>query len=615
MRHTVLAAVVSAGLLVPAAPAALAAPTATGTAASTASLRPPQPPTGAIDTEDLARRYDQGPQYRIPALTTSTKGTVIAAYDRRPTMADVPSNIAIVIRRSTDGGRTWLPQQVVRESPAPEGHGDPSLLVDRETGRIFVLYVSSINQGFGGGATGNSDTDPNATQMDYSYSDDDGVTWQHRRITSMAKNPAWGGLFAASGEGIQLRHGAHAGRLVQQYAIRYNGQNYAASLYSDDHGATWTFGQLVGPGADENKTVELSNGDVMLNSRTAPYRKVAISHDGGETYGPFEADPELPDSGNNGSIMRLYPNAPADDPRSKMLLFSNTPDPSIRRGATVRMSCDDGQTWPVSKAITQGSSGYSTLSHLPDGRIGLLWEREGYEYITMSRFDVSWLAGLCAPLSLTLPASHQAGTKASATVRVTNQTSGTLAPGNVTLEPGTTWAAGSVRVPRLAAGETRTVSVPFSAPTSVVGDKPITARYTVDGQSSSTRSTLTVTPAANPPAAPAVSGELYPDSTVPLGAAGWADDRLAFWMRVGSTGNQQLTDVTVTGNLDNLASCHYSALAAGQSYLCKTATHTVTAAEVAAGQYAPLVTVTGTTPSGRRVSQTVTPQPIVVRNP
>lgn len=599
MRHTVLAAVACAGLLV------TAAPTTHAVAVD-----------GSIETQDIANRYSGGgTQYRIPALTTTNAGTVIGSYDRRPAMADVPSNIAIVIKRSKDGGQTWLPQQVVRESPAPEGHGDPSLVVDRETGRIFIFYISSINQGFVGGATGNSDTDPNGTQMDYSYSDDDGVTWQHRRITSMAKNPLWGGLFAASGEGIQLRHGQYAGRLLQQYAIRYNGANYAASLYSDDHGETWKFGATVGPGADENKTVELSNGDVMLNSRTAPYRKVAISHDGGQTYGAFEPDPELPDSGNNGSIMRLYPDAPASDPRSKMLLFSNTPDPSIRREVTVRMSCDDGDTWPISKAVTQATSGYSTLSHLPDGKLGMLWEREGYQYITMTRFDQSWLQGVCAPLQVTLPASHQAGTKAKATVVVTNQTGTTTNRGTVTLEPSAAWGGSRVSVPRLAPGQSRAVTVPFTAPKTVVGSQPITARYTVDGLSSSSARTLTVTSAPNPPAAPAVSAELYPDSTAPGGAAGWADDRLAFWMRVANSGNLNLTDVTVTGNLDNLPTCRFSALAAGQSYLCKTATHTVTAAEVSSGSFAPTITVTGTTPSGMRVSTTVNPAPIVVRNP
>ncbi|NEE06469.1 exo-alpha-sialidase, partial [Streptomyces sp. SID7499] len=230
------------------------------------------------------------PHYRIPALTTSVKGTVIAAYDTRPTLGDLPGNLGVVVRRSTDGGTTWGTQQVVRKEAAPKGFGDPSLLVDRTTGRIFVFYAGSVNQGFFGSATGNDESDPDILQADYSYSDDDGVTWTHRRITKQIKNPAWAGVFAASGEGIQVRHGAYKGRLIQQYAIRNNGANYAVSAYSDDHGATWKTGNPVGPGGDENKTVELSDGRIMLNNRSAPYRTVAYSSDGGVTYTPFTQD-------------------------------------------------------------------------------------------------------------------------------------------------------------------------------------------------------------------------------------------------------------------------------------------------------------------------------------
>ncbi|WP_071606462.1 DUF7507 domain-containing protein [Luteipulveratus halotolerans] len=280
------------------------------------------------------------------------------------------------------------------------------------------------------------------------------------------------------------------------------------------------------------------------------------------------------------------------------------------------MSCDDGKTWPISKVVTPGSSGYSTLTRLPDGDLGLLWEREGYQRITFSRFGTDWLQGLCAPLQLTLPVSHTAGTKATATVTVTNQTSTRLGSGTITLEPGATWGAKPVSVPALKPGESRTVAVPFSAPTTVAGAKPIAARYAVGGVSSSTTTRdLTVAPAANSPAAPAISSLLVPDNTAPGGDPGWAGDRLTFWARVANTGNQDLTDVTVIGNLDGLPTCHYSALAPSQSYVCKAATHTVTADEVAAGSYAPSITVTGTTPSGARVSTVVTPDPIDVRNP
>ncbi|MEU2084352.1 sialidase family protein [Streptomyces albus] len=346
-------------------------------------------------TVDLATRGQGYPEYRIPALTTTEDGTLIAAYDARPTLADLPGHIAIVVRRSTDGGATWGPQQVVRSDPAPKGYGDPSLLTDRTTGRVFLFHAASVNQGFAGSATGNDESDPDVLQTDLSYSDDGGVTWRHRRITAMVKDPTWAGTFAASGQGIQLRHGAHRGRLIQQYVVRKDGQNYAASVHSDDHGRTWRTGELVGPGTDENKTVELSDGTVMLNNRAAPHRTVARSTDGGVTYTPLRADTQLPDPGNNGSVVRYAPDAPSGDPRSRWLLFSNTESTTERRNLTVKLSCDDGRTWPVKKVIDSGPAGYSTLTVLPDGRVGLLYERDGYRYLTYTSFGLDEVGGGC----------------------------------------------------------------------------------------------------------------------------------------------------------------------------------------------------------------------------
>ena len=144
---------------------------------------------------------------------------------------------------------------MVRADSAPFGFGDPSLLVDGRTGRIFLFYVASHQQGFFGAGPGIDDADPKVLHAEYSWSDDDGRSWQHRRITAAIKDPGWGGLFASSGAGIQLQHGPHAGRLIQQYVVRVRGGNYGASAYSDDHGLTWRMGALVGPGVAEHKTV------------------------------------------------------------------------------------------------------------------------------------------------------------------------------------------------------------------------------------------------------------------------------------------------------------------------------------------------------------------------
>lgn len=353
---------------------------------------------------DVATAGEGGwPRYRIPALTVAPNGDLLAFYDGRPTMQDLPSNIALLMRRSRDGGRTWREPQVLRSAPPPAGFGDPSALVDRITGDVFVFHAASIDAGFASSTTGSDAADAKVLHADYSVSHDNGRTWTHRRITTELKagHADWAGMFAASGEGIQLRRGPHAGRLVQQYTVRRSGANYAVSAWSDDHGATWHTSEPVGPGADENKVVELSDGRVMLNARATPHRLVAFSADGGATYSALLPDSALPDPGNNGSIIRAFPDAERSDPRSRMLLFSNTADLRERRNLTVRLSCDDGATWPVSRVVQSGASAYSTLTPLRgkngqwEGSYGLLYERDGYRHISFTSFALDWLGGGC----------------------------------------------------------------------------------------------------------------------------------------------------------------------------------------------------------------------------
>ncbi len=354
-----------------------------------------QPAAAPLAEQDLATAGAGSPFYRIPALAVTTNGTLLAAYDARPTLGDLPSPIALVMRRSIDNGRTWLPQFVVRQEQAPEGFGDPSLIVDRVTGRVFLFHAAGWNQGFFGSHTGNRHDDPDVLQADVSYSDDDGLTWTHRRITSQIKDPAWGGIFASSGQGIQLRYGPHAGRLVQQYVVRFEGQNWAASAYSDDHGDTWRMGRLVGPDADENKSVELSDGTLMLNIRAKPFRKVAFSRDGGQSWTGLRDEVQLIDPANNASVIRLYPEAPTGTPEARQLLFSNTESRDRRENLTLRLSCDDGATWPIRKVVEPAGASYSTLARLADGRFGLLYERGSVDRLVFAAFDLDWLGGGC----------------------------------------------------------------------------------------------------------------------------------------------------------------------------------------------------------------------------
>ncbi|UKY48788.1 sialidase family protein [Streptomyces inhibens] len=348
------------------------------------------------ETTDLAVSGQGAHTYRIPALTTLPDGSLIAAYDRRnASAADLPGNVDVMVRRSTDKGRTWSAPRAAVDYDGGVGAGDPSLLVDRKTGRVFLFHAyAPKGVGFGNAGAGNAHDSTTVLHTDYSYSDDRGLSWHHRRLTHDLKDPSWRGIFASSGSGSQLA----GGRLLQQYAFRKaDGSMWAASAYSDDHGATWHMGTPVGPLMDENKTVELADGRVMLNSRTSSTTKrlVAHSRDGGLSYSAPAPDDELIDPANNASILRYDPAAPAHQPRSHWLLFSNTASTGARENLTVRASYDDGESWPISRAVAPGAAAYSTLTRLTDGTFGLLYESGPYQKITFARFDDAWLGVNC----------------------------------------------------------------------------------------------------------------------------------------------------------------------------------------------------------------------------
>lgn len=209
-------------------------------------------------------------------------------------------------------------------------------------------------------------------------------------------------MFAASGRGIQLRYGSHAGRLIQQFVgrvIQKDGSTaqQAYSVYSDNGGKTWQMGQPVGEGMDENKVVELSNGDVMLNSRPSDgsgYRKVAISTDGGETYSEPKTEKQLPDPANNAGIARMYPDAEEGSAQAKILLFTNTNSQTDRVDGTIRYSCDDGQNWSDGRLYHSGSTDYSTVTALGNDEFGIFYEIVGNKLV-FAKVDKEWIGVSC----------------------------------------------------------------------------------------------------------------------------------------------------------------------------------------------------------------------------
>ena len=391
-----------------------------------------RPMTAAVpDVEHvLATRGSGGyRQYRIPALAVSRTGTVLAAYDGRPNLDDLPNPIDLLLRRSTDSGRTWGAQQVVRTGEGLNGYGDPSLLVDVETGRIFMFHAAGTHAGFFEAAAG-MEPDDNIQHCDLSYSDDDGLTWQHRRITAQLKlrppvrprgprtdEPAITGIFAAAGQGIQIHTGPYRGRLIQQYVVLAGDEIMAASAYSDDHGDTWTLGELIGArthghAPNENKVAALQDGRLLLHSRGTPRRLAAMSDDGGATWSALRPVEDLPDPGDNGSLVRFdglpSPTSQADASTDSWLLATNNQDTALRRNTVISLSINNGRSWPAKLVLCPGSSAYSTATRLPDGNIGVLYERQGYREIVFASVPTEQLLDQLAAAGGAPPADAKA---------------------------------------------------------------------------------------------------------------------------------------------------------------------------------------------------------------
>ncbi|MEO8564121.1 MAG: exo-alpha-sialidase, partial [bacterium] len=378
---------------------AAAPSTATPTAAS-ATAPPP-----VFQRIKLEQSGDAGVHtYRIPALAVANDGTLIAAFDaRNDSKGDLPGNIDVMVRRSRDLGRSWSAARRVVDFDAGRGGGDASLLVDRTTGRVFLFYVyAPAGMGIFKSNTDRDSASTGTVHPQVIWSDDHGASWKGPRdLTAQLKPSGATGMFATSGHGIQLSaRSAAPGRLLQPYAwLDGERRMHAANAYSDDHGATWRLGASIGTGLDENKVVELSDGRVMQNIRSyakeVSHRLVAISHDGGVHFDSAMVDRQLPDPRNNADIVRVAPDAAPATREAQMLLFSNTADEAHRRNLTVRLSCDSGRSWPVSKVVEPGLAMYSVMARLRDGTFGLLYENGEDEGLTFARFDLAWLGGGC----------------------------------------------------------------------------------------------------------------------------------------------------------------------------------------------------------------------------
>jgi len=328
--------------------------------------------------------------HRIPALLTTNKGTLLAFCEARSGSGSDSAPIDVVLRRSIDNGKTWTPAQVVVHFP-DYTVGNPAPVEDRKTGVIWLLLTANP-----AGLTEKEieNGSPKGTRTVWvTYSRDDGASWAAaREITSSTKKANWTWYATGPGNGIQLK----SGRLVIpcDHKVAVTHAYYSHVIYSDDDGKSWKIGGSAGPETNESAVVQLADGSLLLNMRSYAgqhRRAIALSHDGGLTWLPVHMDPTLIGPVCQASMVR-YTLAPKG--RKDRLLFSNPADTAHRDRMTVRMSYDEGKTWPVARLVYPGFSAYSSLAVLPDGTIGLLYEQgraKPYAEIIFAHFNLEWL--------------------------------------------------------------------------------------------------------------------------------------------------------------------------------------------------------------------------------
>lgn len=591
---------------------------------------------GAFSEQNLAAdRTSQNYFYRIPAMADLGDGVIVTAIDGRiGSSADAPQPNSITVRRSTDHGVNWSPVQTVLQGHVSTGagdqrygYGDPSLLWDAQARKLFMFVIYTRNKGLFDSAYGNSDEDPNVISALLLESDDLGQTWSSpRSLTALVKPfngtqaaPAAGdvrAMFASSGQGIQLKYGPYAGRLIQQFSgwvATGSGTStvtQAWSVYSDDHGQSWQVGSKVGSRMDENKVVELSDGSILLNSRdnarSLGGRWIARSTDGGVSYSAPVADMNLVDGGTNAALFRLFPAAAQGSREAKKLAFINPPHVYAegRRNLTVKISCDDGVTWPGRRLLHAGASAYSTGTRLADGAFGVYYEVSSPADMRFAKFDDAWLNYVCAPMGIT-GKRVTAGQTFTQDITVTNQEGSTLSGAALTLQVPAGWTAVTSAVPDVAPGASVTVGVEVTVPINAAGggSKLTAILNTSDGRTSLAEVSNTVLT----PTTYNIGGVLYSgvrtDTARDLNSNPYlVGEVVSYTYTITNTNAVTVSQSPTAGNWDgnflppNANNCRYKTLAPGQTFNCTWARHTVSAADLAAGYFVPWAswTVTGT---------------------
>ena len=338
---------------------------------------------------------------RIPVLCVAPNGGILAFASHKPTGVVGDDGYSIVtLRRSMDNGATWTAMQTVADD-GTNTFGTGAVIVDPSTGKIFLL--DEWNLANDTEAQINAGTSVDVFHIYLQSSSDSGTNWTAPVDISSSLRPAgdWRVMYAGPATGSTLSNGrlitsGYHGLGTNTTGVYTN--YYPHTIYSDDHGTTWHYGESatnpIISGFGENSIVQLTNGNIMMISRndyTAPPMGVSISTDSGATWSAFTNSATLNGPGCFAPFIR-YTKPPAYG--KTRLLFADPDNNTVRADGRVRLSYDEGQTWPVVKQYFPTLFGYSALTVLPNGDWAILAENGTNTYYDKITFISDTLSNL-----------------------------------------------------------------------------------------------------------------------------------------------------------------------------------------------------------------------------
>lgn len=349
--------------------------------------------------------------FRIPAIVRAGNGDILAFAEGRVGGGADFGDIDIVMKRSKDGGKTWSAMRVVADYKALQA-GNPAPVLDVTDkafpkGKLF-LFFNTGNNHEGEVRKGNG-----LREVWYRTSIDDGVTWSKSvNITAQTHRPNkpdinsayrfsedWRSYANTPGHATQITSGKYKGRIYvpanhSAGTPKNDFSDYQAhGFYSDDHGKTFKISEILPiKGSNESTAAEISGGRLMFNSRNQKgdirARIVAVSNDGGATWDTTYFDKNLPDPVCEASILTI-----GKTKGHHILAFSNAADSKNRDNLTLRISFDDGKSWPKTYLVDKSTKGekdftaYSDIVQTSTNSIGILYERNEYQSIEFKIID------------------------------------------------------------------------------------------------------------------------------------------------------------------------------------------------------------------------------------